>query len=60
MKKRVLNTKLVLKRETIANLTKEALSKLRGGSVSGDPPGDPTDIGKTCYTGSCCKTNDCG
>ena len=49
MKKRIHSKKLVLNKRTIDDLTKKDMTSLLGGS------GDPTCIGKTCYTGPCCE-----
>ena len=53
MKKRDFSRKLVLNKKTIVDLTKEDMNSMRAGS------GDPTCIGRTCYTGPCCRSNDC-
>jgi len=47
MKKRLQETKCVLKKETIVNLTRVNMRDLRGGA-------DGSDIGVSCYTGKCC------
>lgn len=53
MRKKDVFRKLTLKKTTISDLTKKNMNILRGGS------GDPTCIGRTCYTGPCCRSNDC-
>ena len=47
MKKRLQETKFVLNKETIVNLTRVDMRESRGGA-------DGSDIGLTCYTEKCC------
>jgi hypothetical protein len=52
MKKKSFARKLVLQKKTIVNLTAEDLKAFRAGAVG-------TGIGPSCFTDSCCKTNEC-
>lgn len=52
MKRNRFARKLVLNKETIVNLSEEDLKSFRAGAVG-------TQIGPSCFTESCCKTNEC-